>query len=90
MKEKQIRFAIVKIQEILNNLSPGNDWKIIYTNNSEAFNLSNWDKEYHRIYQDEEYFLIFNKERLLYAVNVTGERPIFALSELMNLLGRKF
>lgn len=52
--------------------------------------FSDFDREYHGLLPDGEYFYITRKGELLYAVNVTCDSPLTAFSELTQLIARKF
>lgn len=45
---------------------------------------------YFQLMECEEYFFIRDSEDLLYAVNVTGDSPLTAAWELMELVSKKF
>ena len=85
MKEENLNYCIKKIKEILDYLRPGNKWAIAYGKAQ-----STWSKGTHVMYSGEEYFYIFEENRLLYTVNVTADSELTALSELMNKLAKKF
>lgn len=46
--------------------------------------------QYFHLMEGEKYFFIRDPEDLLYVVNVTGDSPLTAAGELMNLVSRKF
>lgn len=80
MKTEQINFALQHIQEILENIRPNNDWKIVYVAYDD-------DTE---VLAGEEVFKIYIEGRLAYEVNVTCDSVLTALSELMSKLAKKF
>jgi len=88
-KTKQIIFGMSKIQEILNNIRPGNTWEIAY-DNPERVPLSDWDRNYHNLIDGEDYFFIWQDKKLLYTIDVTGDSVLTALWELMEKLAKKF
>lgn len=53
-------------------------------------NYSSFEVIYHHLIPNEEYFLIFYGQQLLYAVNVTGDSILTAGCELMMLVAKKF
>lgn len=95
-KPHAMNWALSCIRDILIalNESKGLNWDIIYRKETEETieHLSDWERKYHHILTGEEYFYIREVDTgdLLYTVNVTGDSVLTALSELMNLLSRKF
>lgn len=93
-KEEYIDYSIEKIKDILQFLRPEKSWEIKYIRlklPAEVFD--EWTITYHGLIANEEYILIYDDEQmnhLLYAINVTGDSVLCALSELMQLLVNKF
>ena len=70
-------------------------WKIMYrVPDTEWLSLfvSPYDQRRFHLMPGEEYFFIFEKatDDLLYVVDVTADSILTAISELVNLLARKF
>ena len=70
-------------------------WKIMYrVPDAEWLSLfmSPYDQRRFHLMPGEEYFFIFERETdyLLYVVDVTADSTLTAISELVNLLARKF
>ena len=92
-KKAEISYGIMQIESILHMIHPEKKWRILWTKiDDEAWNcLSDWQKQYHGIIKNQEYFLIFDEfGALLYALNVSAESTLFSLSNLMKLLADKF
>ena len=82
------------ISILLNVVRPDKDIRIEYVRTTEENikDFSDWDVERFGILTGEELILIFDKteNHLLYVVNVTGDSVLTAMSELMNLIAKKF
>lgn len=92
-KKAEISYGIMQIESILHMIHPEKKWKILWTKiDDETWNcLSDWQKQYHGIIKNQEYFLIFDEfGALLYALNVSAESTLYSLSNLMKLLADKF
>ena len=92
-KEIEINYGIEQIQNILHMIRPNKKWEILYAKMTDDLleNFSDWHKQYHGIRKNEEYFLIYDEDGfLLYALNVTTQSTLYALSNLMMLLTDKF
>ena len=79
----------------LMNGKKADSWKIMYrVPDAEWLSLfvSPFDRQRFHLLPGEECFFIFEKETddLLYVVDVTGDSIMTAISELVNLLARKF
>lgn len=85
----KILFCKEKVEEMLECIRPGNDWKIVYSIPSKV-TLSDWDRKYLGVIDGEDYFFIFVENRPLYAVNVTGDSVMTAIQELVTKLAAKF
>lgn len=98
-KQLTIDACLRNIRNIINIARPDMPLRIEYwrisadpvIGNSIA-NFTEWEQQYFHIMTGEEYFFIWNEheDHLLYVINVTGDSVLTALSELMNLIGRKF
>ena len=92
-KRFEINYGIASIHGILRAINPKKNWLIVWKKmDDEAMSaLTDWQREYHRIRKNQEYFLIYNDEGcLLYALNVSAESTLCSLSNLMKLLADKF
>ena len=89
-KEEEINYGITAISGYLAILKPQKKWNIYYDVAKENHNFSDWDRQYHGIIDGEEYFFVYDNNHLLYVINVTGDSTLTAMSELMELLARKF
>ena len=98
-KQLTIDSCLRNIRNIMNLARPDMPLRIEYWKISEnpalgssIHNFTEWEQRYFHIMTGEEYFFIWDEEedRLLYVVNVTGDSVLTALSELMNLIGKKF
>lgn len=87
-KQDQISKCIMKVEEMLEYLRPNNGWRITYSNT--AVSLDDWDIKRLGIIEGEEYIYVYVKGSLLYAINVTADSVLCAMSELLNLLTNKF
>lgn len=85
----QIQYGLKKVSELLEFIRPDNDWTIIY-DVPERVPMTEWDKQYFQLIYGDNYFFIFVDGKLLYAVNVTGDSVLTAISELVNKLAAKF
>ena len=73
-KEDKIKFGLKKIEEILDCVNKNKPWILWYKNSEKG-----------------EYIFIFDNEgNKLYSIDVTADSVLTALSELMNLLARKY
>jgi hypothetical protein len=88
-KTKQIFFCIEKVKDMLDYIHPGNNWRITY-DIPENVTLTDWDKQYHKLFDKEDYFFIWEGNKLLYTVNVTGDSTLTAIHELFTKLAAKF
>lgn len=83
--------GIEKIQEFLQEYRPEKHWDIIVAQVDDPKDLfDDWTIAYHGILSEEEYIFIIEDNHLLYALNVTADSVLCALSELMQLLVNKF
>lgn len=92
-KKAEISYGIMQIESILHMIRPEKKWEILWKKiDDEAWNLlSDWQKKYHDIIKNQEYFLIFDEcGTLLYVLNVSAESTLYSLSNLMKLLADKF
>ena len=90
-KETEILKGIVLIQQYLEFLKPEKKWDIVYAIPKDCEKkFGEWSTKYHGLINGEEYIFIFEKKTLLYAINVTGDSTLTAISELMDLLAKKF
>ena len=92
-KATEINYGIVQIQGILQMLRPEKKWRIVYKKVTDAVldTLTDWQKQYHGIRKNEEYFFIWDEEGcLLYVLNVSAESTLYSLSNLLKLLADKF
>lgn len=93
LKESEINYGVVQIQGILQMLRPEKRWRIMYAKvTDDVLNIFNdWQKKYHGIRKNEEYFFIWDDEGcLLYVLNVSAESTLYSLSNLLKLLADKF
>lgn len=89
-KQEEINRGLAAITKYLKTLKPQKVWQIYYTIAEEHHNFTEWERQYFGILNGEEYLLIYDSVKLLYVINVTGDSTLTALSELMDLLARKF
>lgn len=91
MNKKTIKiiYCMSKIQDILDYLRPGNNWELAY-DIPEHVVLSDWDKERLGLIDGEDYFFIFIENKVMYAINVTGDSVLTAIEELVHKLAQKF
>ena len=90
-KMSSISLGIDKIQEFLHEYRPEKKWDIVVcpvNDPKEMFN--DWTISYHGILSGEDYIFIIQDNHLLYAINITGDSVLCALSDLMKLLVEKF
>ena len=97
-KQLQINACLRNVRSIMDTVRPDKPLRIEYWKISEdpavgvsIHNFTDWERKYFGIGNGGEYFFIWeDEEYLLYVVDVTGDSVLTALSELMNLIGRKF
>ena len=92
-KEREINYGIMQIESILQMIRPEKRWRIMYAKVTDDVlnSFSDWQKQYHGIRKNEEYFFIWNEEGcLLYVLNVSAESTLYSLSNLLKLLADKF
>lgn len=90
-KEAEINKGLILLMQYLRFLNPEKDWNIIYEITKDCKQkYGDWECDYHGIIDGEEYFFIFEKDRLLYAVNITGDSVLTAFWELAEVLSNKF
>lgn len=90
-KAVKIKFCIQRVQEMLHYLNNEKRWTIIYCSpTKEAVTKNSLLAERFHVIPGDEYFMIYDKKRLLYCVNVTGDNVLTAIEELMLLLSKKF
>ena len=95
-KKHAINWALSRISDILinENEQKGLNWNLVYRKETEETitKLTDWERRYHHIMPGGEYIYVREVDTgaLLYAVEVTGDSVITALSELMDLISRKF
>jgi hypothetical protein len=95
-KKHRINWALGRISDILinENAAKGLNWNLTYRKENEETiqKLTDWERRLHRILPGGEYIYVREVDTgdLLYAVDVTGDSVITALSELMDLISRKF
>lgn len=95
-KQHSINWALGRISDILinENEKKGLNWDLTYRKETEETisKLTDWERHYHSILPGGEYIYAREVETgdLLYVINVTGDSVLTALSELMDLLARKF
>ena len=88
-KTTRILHCTEKVQEILDYLRPDNKWEIAY-DKPEHVSLSDWERNYHNLYDREDYFFVFIDGKLVYTINVTGDNELTAIYELIEKLAKKF
>ena len=95
----QIKACLRNIDRIMETVCPDKQLRIEYwrIDNDDGFgvsidNFTEWEQKYFHILTGEEYIIIWDEEEshLLYVINITGDSILTALSELMNLMSRKF
>ena len=98
-KQLTIDACLRNIRNIMNIARPDMPLRIEYWRISEdpavgssIHNFTELEQQYYHIFDGEEYFFIWDEQEdhLLYVINVSGDSVLTALSELMNLIGRKF
>ena len=95
-KNGVIAWGLLQIEHILLkiNESKALNWDMMYRKETEEtiLKLTDFERQYHKIIPGDEYIYIreVDTDDLLYAVNVTGDSALTALSELMKLLADKF
>lgn len=97
-KAQKIMKCISMVEDMLDIINPDKRWWLAYGGaNDLPFRLTEWEMQYHSIREgNEEYIFVFEmrddgeRDTLLYTINVSGDSAICAMSELFNLLGRKF
>ena len=86
--------ALISVERILKQARPDKKLELTYTREtSQTVNsFTDFQRQYFGIRPREEYIYVFDLETgdLLYAVNVTADSVLTAISELMDLLSRKF
>jgi len=95
-KKHAINWGLSRISDILihEDEKKGLNWDLTYRKETEETvkKLTDWERRYHRIMPGGEYVYIREVDTgdLLYAIEVTGDSVLTALSEVMELLSRKF
>ena len=91
-----LNWALGRISEILImiNETKALNWNLMYRKETDESikSMTKWEREYRNILVGEEYIYVREVDTgdLLYAVNVTGDSLLTALSEFMDLLSKKF
>lgn len=93
-KHDEMAHAIRCISSLLQKVRPDKDIDIAYRREDmeSVKEFSDWDRQCHHILSGDENIYIWDAKNgtLLYAVNVTGDSVLTAISELMSLIAKKF
>jgi len=96
MNEKQLQMnqCLSCVRQIMNIVRPEKKWRMEYQQVTETSlaKFTPFAQRYFHILTGDEYIFIWDEEYndLLYAVNVSADSVMTALSELMSLLSYKF
>lgn len=84
---------LAKAEEMLAIMNPKKKWHLEYfkVGSDDEILLSEWEKTYHRIRNNDEYIMVFDADwYLLYAINVSANSAKWNMAVLFNLIGDKF
>ena len=95
MTEREIiESCLNEVQEILHKVRPKKRWLLYYGKPDEQteFVITDWNRTYMNLRDDSDYVFFYSLDEfaLLYAIDVSGESVLFTLSEVFDLLWKKF
>ena len=90
-KREEMLDWLMAIEERLHRMIPGRFIHLTYCL-GEEYSMSEWQRQYHHVRSGEEYVFVSDNTTgdLLYVVNVSADAVLTAISEVMDLLSRKF
>lgn len=90
-KREEMLDWLMAIEERLHRTTSGKFVHLTYCL-GEEYPMSDWQRQYHHVHDGEEFVFVSDNMTgdLLYVVNVSADAVLTAISEVMDLLSRKF